>query len=202
MASSADDALEREKQQIDTSVFVGEEGEDPSTPAMNMGVALFLAVFALAAIYFAWGLDIPGSIYTAPGLLPILTGITLLAMAAGLAKRALKAGASFQRFKDINPFAGTFFAHEENRRGLLLIAIITVYIFSIDLLGFDVRIPLTVFTFRFGSYELFSIIALFIILKIFWRARNLQCALVSIGWIMALASVFRYGFRVLLPGSG
>ena len=202
MVSSADDALQREKQQIDTSVFVGEEGEDPSTPAMNMGASVFLAVFSLAAIYFAWGLDIPGSIYTAPGLLPVLTGITLLAMAAGLAKKALKAGASFHSFKGIGTFTETFFAHEENRRGLLLIAIITVYIFSIDLLGFDARIPIGSFTFRFGSYELFSIIALFIILKFFWRARSLHCALISVGWIMALASVFRYGFRVLLPGSG
>ena len=202
MTNSAEDALEREKQQLEASLFVGEEGEDPSTPAMNMAAAFFLAVFGLAAMYFAWDLDIPDSIYTAPGLLPMLTGITLVGMAGGLARFAYKHGASFQVFKVRKRATVQFMADEENRRGLVLIAIIAVYVAAIDLLGFDLRLPLGSFTFQFGSYELFSIITLMIILKLFWRARFLHCALVSVGWVMALASVFRYGFRILLPGSG
>lgn len=202
MADPTDDALEHEKQLIESSVFVGEEGEDPASPNMNMAAALFLALFAVLAIYFAWGLDVPGSIFTAPGLLPVLTGATLLAMAAGLASHALKTGASFRFGDSAKNQVRQFIADEENRRGLLLIAIITLYIFSVDLLGFDVRLPLGSLTFRFSSYELFSILSLFAILKIFWRAGHLPCALVSIGWVMALATVFRYGFRILLPGSG
>lgn len=202
MSESADEALKREKQQIEASVFVGEEGEDPSTPAMNMGAALFLAVFAAVAIYLAWGLDVPGSLYTAPGLLPILTGLALFGMALGLARSAFKQGASARIFDYKKRFAVQFFSDEENRRGLLLICIIAVYIFSIDLFGFELRFPLGWFTFQFGSYEFFSIIAMFVILKLFWRARYLYCFLVSAGWVMALGAVFRYGFRILLPGSG
>lgn len=202
MSNSAEDALEREKQQIDASVFVGEEGEDPSTPAMNMAAAFFLTVFGLLAMYFAWGLDIPDSIYTAPGLLPMLTGITLVGMAGGLARYAYKQGASFQVFDYKKRVLVQFLSDEENRRGLLLILIIALYVASIDVFGFDLRFPLGFFTFQFGSYELFSIIALMIILKLFWRARYLHCALVSVGWVMSLAAVFRYGFRILLPGSG
>lgn len=202
MSESAEDALEREKKQLEASVFVGEEGEDPSTPAMNMAASVFLALFGLAAMYFAWGLDIPGSIYTAPGLLPMLTGITLFGMAGGLARVALKQGASFRIFDYKKRIIVQFVADEENRRGLLLILIIAIYVASVDLLGFDLRIPLGLFTFQFGSYELFSIITLILILKLFWRARYLYCALISVGWVMALASVFRHGFRILLPGSG
>ncbi len=202
MANQPDDALEREIKQIETSVFVGEEGEDPSTANMNMGAALFLCVFALLAIYFAWGLDVPGSPYTAPGLLPILTGLSLLGMAGGLARRAWKAGASTQVFDYKKRLTVQFMADEENRRGILLIAIIAVYVFAIDFFGFDLRLPVAGFSLQFGSYELFSILALFAILKIFWRATSLHCALVAIGWVMALATVFRYGFRILLPGSG
>lgn len=202
MTKPVDDALEREKQQIEASVFVGEEGEDPSTPTMDMGAALFLAAFALAAIYLAWGLDVPNSLYTAPGLLPILTGLTLFGMALGLARRALKHGASAQVFDYKKRLAVQFFSDEENRRGFLLICIIAAYIFAIDFFGFELRFPLGWFTFQFGSYEFFSILAMLIILKLFWRASYLHCFLVSAGWVMTLGAIFRYGFRILLPGSG
>lgn len=201
MSNSADDALEREKKQIDASVFVGEEGEDISSPAMNFGAAIFLGLFGLLAMYLAWDLEIPDSIYTAPGLLPMLTGITLVGMAMGLARHAYnkRAAPIGDGETDQKP---PFFADPENRRGTLLIVIIAVYIAAIDVLGFDHRFELASLTFKFGSYELFSIAALTLILKLFWQARFLHCALVSVGWIMFLATVFRYGFRVLLPGSG
>ncbi|NQV99753.1 MAG: hypothetical protein HQ483_08655 [Rhodospirillales bacterium] len=202
MSNPAEDALSREKKQIEASVFVGEEGEDPSTPNMNMVAALFLALFGLLAIYFAWDLSVPDSFYTAPGLLPILVGITLVGMAAGLAHTAWKSGASLRVLTRKNRLIAQFMADVENRRSLVLMGLVAAYVFAVDFLGFDLRIPLGFFTFQFGSYELFSIIALIAILKIFWRASYLYCALVAVGWVMALAAVFRYGFRILLPGSG
>ena len=62
--------------------------------------------------------------------------------------------------------------------------------------------PTKFFVFSISSYELISIITLTLVLRIFWRAALVRCLLVSAFWIIALASVFRYGFHILLPGLG
>ena len=45
---------------------------------------------------FSLRLDVPGSIYTAPGLFPSIVGATLFAMAATLGWRAIRAGAKIK----------------------------------------------------------------------------------------------------------
>ena len=106
-----------------------------------------------------------------------------------------------------NPVAGRnlmrgYFDDVERRRTILLLAIITAYVALVDLIAFEWRIPVGGFEFRFTGYELFSIAALTLILRIFWRKPIPYCLGVSTGMVMALASVFRYGFRILLPGLG
>jgi hypothetical protein len=85
---------------------------------------------------------------------------------------------------------------------VLLIGIIILYVIVTQQIAFDLRFPTKFFAFSFSSYELISIITLTLILRIFWRATLVRCLLVSVFWIIALASVFRYAFHILLPGLG
>lgn len=91
---------------------------------------------------------------------------------------------------------------EETRRVLLLLVIIIAYVVLVDRITFDLRLPIGGFDLRLSSYECISIVALTLILRYFWRGTFLRCGLIALVWIIALASVFRYGFHILLPGSG
>ena len=75
-----------------------ETGERPdrATPGSDLASALVIAIFAAMAVVFSIRLDVPGSIYTAPGLFPVFIGSTLFAMAAVLGWRALRAGAKIK----------------------------------------------------------------------------------------------------------
>jgi hypothetical protein len=185
----------------DKPVFVGEESDDRSSPEKDLAAATTIAVLSLLAMFLATQLRAPDSIFTAPGLLPLFTGFTLLLMAVGLGIKAMREGGArvFQ-----GPWKGirNYCANEETRRVLLLIGIIIVYVILVDRVTFDLRVPTGVFDLRFSSYELLSIVVLTLILRLFWRSTLLRCFLVSGLWIIALASVFRYGFHILLPGSG
>ena len=195
---SGDDTSSNEKK----AVFVGEEGGDRrATPESELVAACVLSVISLVAIYLAMGLEVPGSVLTAPALFPIITGIGLLLMALGLGGMAVRRGARFQ-IDGLRRWAVAMGVDDEIRRGGFLIAIIAVYVLAVDWVGFDLRMPTEFFVFRFSSYELFSIVALSGILRLFWRAPLWHCVLVATLWSLALASVFRYGFHILLPGSG
>jgi hypothetical protein len=196
--SFGDDTSPDEKK----AAFVGEEGGDTqATPESELFAACVLFVISVIAIYFAIGWEVPGSVLTAPGLFPIITGIGLLLMALGLGVMAVRRGARFQ-FDGPRRWVAAMGADDEIRRGGLLIVIIAVYVLAVDWFGFDLRMPTDFFVFRFSSYELFSIVALGAILRLFWRAPLRYCILVATIWSIALASVFRYGFHILLPGSG
>jgi len=173
-----------------------------STPAKDLAASAVIAVFAVFVMLLALRMPNPGTVYTAPGLLPFLTGLALLMMAAGLCIRSIRAGG----FKALSQGPGKsvrgYFADIENWRTLLLIGIIILYVIVTQQITFDLRIPTKVFVFNFSSYELISIITLTLILRIYWRATWVRCLLVSAVWIIALASVFRYAFHILLPGLG
>jgi len=191
-----------EVEALKKGVFTGEEGGDErATPESDLAASIVLAIFAILAIAFAVGLDSPNTIWTAPGLFPIITGVTLLAMAVGLGLKARQQGAQLQ-FNKRRRWLVTFMADEENRRGGILIMIIAAYVLAVDWFGFDWRHDLGFMVLRFSSYELFSMIALTIVLRFFWKATWFKCGLVAVAWALALASVFRLGFHILLPGSG
>ena len=70
-----------------------EELVERSTPNKDLASAVVVAVVAVLTLVFSFRLDVPGSFYTAPGLLPFITGFTLLLMALTLGVRAIRAGA-------------------------------------------------------------------------------------------------------------
>ena len=72
------------------------EGSDRAAAGRDLASALVIATFAALAVVFSIRLDAPGSIYTAPGLFPLITGATLFAMAVTLGWRAIRAGAKIK----------------------------------------------------------------------------------------------------------
>ena len=144
------------------------------------------------------------NIFTAPGFMPILTGLSLLAMTVGLAVSARKKGAwesmDFSPGEWLRGYIGDY----ENQWALILMGVVVVYVFLVDWVTFDVTIPLGIAGWRFGfsSFEVVTIPMLAIILRIFWPKPFLRCLIVSFVSTMVLAAAFRYGFRIPLPGSG
>ena len=182
------------------AVFVGEEDiGERSTPKGDLAAAIFLTGLSIVAMYYAWRLEVVDSIFTAPGLLPFLTGLSLLVMALGLGIKALRRGGAEGFFDGASGILGRYFQDEENRRTLLLIAIIFAWVIIVGQITFDLRFKTSFHVFRFSSYEAISIPMLALILRIFWRASWLRCFLVSIAMIVSLATIFRNGFKILLP---
>jgi len=173
-----------------------------STPGKDLAASAVIAVFSVFVMLLALRMPNPGTVYTHPGLLPFLTGLALLIMAAGLGIRSVRVGGVKALLQGPGKSVRAYFADIENWRTLLVIGIIILYVIVTQQITFDLRIPTKFFVFNFSSYELISIITLTLILRIFWRATLVRCLLVSALWIIALASVFRYGFHILLPGLG
>ena len=179
-----------------------EDKDKRSTPGKDLASSAVIAAFALLVMIVALRMPNPGTLFTAPGLLPFLTGLALLIMAVGLGVRSVRAGGVKALLQGPWKVVRDYFSDIENWRALLLIGIIFLYVIVTQQIAFDLRFPLGFFVFNFSSYELISIITLTLILWIFWRASLVRCFLVSAFWTIALASVFRYGFHILLPGLG
>lgn len=179
-----------------------EEGSEQSNTGKDLMAAVAIAVLSLIVMFLAMRLQSPGHLATAPGLLPFVTGLTLFMMAVGLGVQAMRERHTTNRFQDLGKIMWRAISTEETRRALLLISIVVVYVVLVDYITFDLRLPVGGFDFRLSSYECISVVALTLILKCFWRGTLIRCGLIALVWIIALASVFRYGFHILLPGSG
>jgi hypothetical protein len=185
------------------AVFTGEENTgERTTPKKDLAAAIFLTGLSFMAMFYAWLLEIPDSIFTAPGLLPFFTGLSLLFMALGLGFSAIRQGATENYFQGGGTLVRDYFANIENRRTFLLIGIIFLWVIVVGQITFDFRFPTPIYVFRFSSYEAISIPMLIMILRIFWRASLARCSVVSIVMIIALATAFRDGFKILLPEAG
>lgn len=184
-----------------THMTGNEETDRRSGRRRDLLAAAFIAALSVTAMVLALRLPNPGSSLTHPGFLPFLTGLSLLAMAAGLAISALR-GVSAKSLlcKEMHVSPGLL-ESKESRRTLTLLMIIAIYVLLTDLITFDVRYPTRFFVVWFGSFEAVSIAVLMVTLRLFWRASLRRCFLVSVLFVIALASVFRYGFNILLPGA-
>lgn len=175
--------------------FSGEdENAGFASPAQDMIAAGFLVLLSLWVMVESVRLENPGSLVTAPGLLPFLTAGSLAVMALWLGAMALRrknAGADTVP-PDDSP---------EIRRTLVLFALIGAYLAGLELIRFDYVVPVGGIRLGFGAFEALTIIALCIILSIYWRRALWACLTVSVVWTLFLAGVFRYVFTIPLPGS-
>ena len=187
------------------SQLLSEEGGDAATPGRDLAAASVVGVVAILAVIL--GLLMPNpekNIFTAPGFMPILTGLSLLAMAIGLGAGALKRGGGSELNLSPAELLGRYFADYENQWALILMGLVVVYIVLLDWVTFIITVPLVIGGFRLGfsSFEAVTIPMLAIALRIFWPKSFLQCLIVSAISTLVLAAAFRYGFRIPLPGSG
>lgn len=174
--------------------FAGEdENAGFASPRQDLLASAVLIVLSIWIMVESLRLEMPGNVSTAPGLLPFLTAATLCLMAVGLAWLAIKR----QRAGDTA--AG---AEEETMPGRapLLMALIGAYILSLQVVSFEYSATIGGFRLSYGSFEVLSIVALTVILTIFWKPRLWPCLAVSALWVTALAAVFRYVFVMPLPG--
>ena len=183
--------------------FTGEEGgSERTTPRKDLGAAVVIGAFAIAAMVLSVRLEVPTSIFTAPGLFPLLTGLSLLAMVIGLAVGAIRSGGARDYSAATRAAAHYYWAQRENRHTLLLMAVLTGYVFLAGQISFDLRYPTSFFTFQFSSWEAISMPVLAVILWFFWRGAWWKCSLFAILMVFALAAIFRYAFHILLPAAG
>jgi hypothetical protein len=202
MAETPKPRIQSDIDSLQAGSFTGEEGGAAVSPGKDLAAAAMVAAIGLAAMILSLDLDAPASLYTAPGLMPFLTGLCLIIMATGLARKALKRAHLREILAAAGDPIGPYLADAEGRRTLILVGLVFVYVVLTDLISFEIRMPTGFYTFRFSSYEAISIPIIALILKMFWRARWLACIAVAAGMVIALAWIFRDGFEILLPGSG
>lgn len=197
---SNDAFIEQAKARL-ASGFVGEEDiEGASTPQKDLIAACVVAVICIVAIVLAWQMPDPGrSIFTHPGLLPFVVSLSMLAMAIGLAIRALSEGGAKNLLGVFSPPADPE-EREYGRRSWLLVLFVIALVIAIDLVTFKIRIPLGGFELRLSSFECTAIPIVTVIMKIYWGRSWLRCFIVAAVAALLLASAFRYGFRIPMPG--
>jgi len=183
-----------------------EDAPGGAPPGKDLAAAVCVGVLAVCAMLLALLMPDPGgNVFTAPGFMPFLTGLSLLVMAAGLGASALKRGA---RARANLPSAGRglrrYFADYENQWAIILMGVVILYVALIDWVTFEVSAPLGASGWRiaFSSFEAVTIPALAVALKMFWPKPFLRCLAVSLVSTLVLAAAFRYGFGIPLPGSG
>lgn len=181
--------------------FKGEEDiEAASTPQKDLVSACVIGVLAVGAMVLAVQMPDPGrSVFTHPGLLPFVTGLALLAMAIGLAVRALREGGA-QNLSSVIARPADPDERDYARRVWLLMGLIIVMIVAVDYVSFRVRIPIGDFEFKLSSFECVSIPIVTVIMKLFWRQSWLRCFLATAITAMLLAAAFRWGFKIPMPG--
>lgn len=204
MAEQKKSRIEADIESLEQGVFTGEEGGDErSSPHKDFIASIAVGVLGLFAMILAVQLGKPESLYTAPGVLPFLTGGSLIIMAIGLFVKTKRRygldemlkGEGFQAVRN-------YLADVESRRTLMLMLVVFAYVMVLGQVDLDWRFKTDFYTFRFSGFELVSIPFIFFILRFFWRSTVLNCFLVSTGIVVFLAVVFRDGFQILLPGAG
>jgi len=192
--------IEQAKQKL-SGGFQGEEDlEGASTPQKDLAAACVIGALAIGAMIMAWQMPNPGrSVFTHPGLLPFITGLTLLAMSAGLATRALREGGATNL---MSIFARPTDPDERHyaRYSWLLIALVITFVVAVDFVSFRIRIPIGGFEFKLSSFECVAIPLVTIILKLFWQRSWLRCLVTAAIAAMLLAAAFRWGFKIPMPG--
>lgn len=196
--NKGDSRLEEYKARLSRG-FQGEEDlEGASTPQKDLVAAVFIALFSVVAMMMAWGMPNPGNVYTAPGLLPLITGGSLLLMAIGIGVRAVREGGARQMGSILSVPTG---AGGDRLRAGVLIALLVALVTLVDVVSFDLSLSVAGFELRITSFECMTIPVLTVILRLFWRAPVWRCLLVAAVTVLALAAAFRYGFTIPLPGT-
>ncbi len=175
--------------------FISEdENAGYATPRQDLIASAILIVLSLWVMIESVALANPGTIATAPGLLPFIVAASLMGMALGLGWLAV------QRFKSGEKTVSTD-SPDELRRAAMLVAIIIVYLLGLETITFDYTASVAGVRLGYGVFEVLTTIMLTLVLWLFWKRPVLPCLAVAAVWSTLLAAAFRYVFVVPLPGT-
>ena len=177
----------------DPQPAISEERSGQAPPVLDLIAAAFLVALSVLVMIGAARMEVPDALATAPGLLPFLTAASLCVMALALGWQALR---RWPWPADESAAPDT----AELRRTLILAAIIGCYLVALEVLSFEYALVVGPQRLLLGSFELVSTIVLTTLLAMFWGRPLIACLAVSAGWILALCAVFRYVFKLPLPG--
>jgi Tripartite tricarboxylate transporter TctB family len=177
----------------DPQPAISEQRSGQAPPVLDLIAAAFLVALSVLVMIGAARMEVPDALATAPGLLPFLTAASLGVMALALGWQALR-----RRPGPADEGAAPDTA--ELRRTLILAAIIGCYLVALEVLSFEYALLGGPQRLLLGSFELVSTIVLTTLLAMFWGRPLIACLAVSAGWILALSAVFRYVFKLPLPG--
>ena len=184
--------------QKQTVAFEGEEaGAGYASPVLDLIAACFLVTLSIIVTIASWLLPIPGDLLTAPGLLPFLTALSLLAMALILGVSAVKRKATNNWLTEDSVSLDKSQAY----RTLLLAALVGLYILALQQLAFQYDFSISGAFFSISAFEPVTITALAAIIHIYWRGPLWITTLVSVLWTLLLSLVFQKAFNLPLPGS-
>ena len=185
-----------EKSPGDQIKFDGEEaGAGHSAPGADLFAAGFLIALSILVMVASVQLPVPGDLRTAPGLLPFLTGASLAVMALMLGHSAWKrrkAGVVMNPEDARNK--------EEDKRALLLAAVVAIYILALQYLAFQVYWTVAGVPIVLSAFEPVTIVALSAIIHVSWRGALWVTVSISAFWTLLLSLVFQKLFLIPLPG--
>lgn len=203
MADDRKSRIDAEIESLAEGKFTGEEGGDiNSTPGKNLGGAVVIGALGIYAMAMSLTFDSPESIFTAPGLLPFITGFSLLIMCFFLGLKGVREGGAQGLLQAPINALRSFVADEEGRRAMMLMVIVLLYVLLVGLINFELRFPNPVVELRLSSFEVVSFAMTAWVLRMFWRKTWLRCGVVSFLMVEGLASIFRYGFSIPMPAVG
>jgi hypothetical protein len=177
----------------DARVLLDGANADMANPVMDLIAAGVIAVIANFVMIASLQLPVPGSVFTAPGLLPFLTAASLLVMALLLGYSAIQRRRTMPRVLD------RFEIPDDFKRTLVLGGIVILYVLGLQVVPVDVSFNIGGLHFVIGAFETISLIAITGLLKLYWRAPLWACLAVTAGWIAFLSIVFRMLFQTPLP---
>lgn len=156
---------------------------EEESPGSDFFMGIFLMAFGAVVSYVAWSWPRPQGIASAPGLFPFFLGVLLLAMSFVLFVGSIRKRAHLNLMKRLRDSL----AREDTRPTLLALSTILVYmIVLLHLL----------------SFELSTFIYLFVSLRIFWKQKLYKILIVSAGATALYSFVFKFFFKLMLPGAG
>ncbi len=184
--------------QTNQTEFAGEEeGAGYASPSVDIAAALILIALAGWYSWEALGFRAPGGWHTAPGLVPIAAGVSLMGMALVLgltAWRRLGQPAVPAAKSDDDGVPG------DTARTLLLIGVLFVYLLAMGSFPFGLRGYVGGVYLVVGAFEITTILCLSAMMMLFWNGRLWVIATISITWTAFLSIVFRNIFQIALPG--
>lgn len=177
----------------DKLVLSEEANAGYAAPIMDLVAAAVIAAIAVFMAVESLLLPVPGSVFTAPGLLPFLTSASLLIMALILGYNALGRRRMTPRALD------RFELPSDLLRSLALGVIVIVYVAALQFIPVRLEFNIGSLHFVIGAFETVSVVAITALLRFYWRARLWACLTVAVFWIAFLSVTFRMVFQTPLP---